>query len=248
MGEFFSDRELLQRLCRLSDGHVRMLFIPIRSALERCDQLPLTSEVLDRTVRRQAGDISLAVDANRWQALAEVHRTKKPVEDDPELWYGLLKDLFVYGYEDELGGWYDWNPCSARCPRLVGLPPKHDGNQDPAGRIFDREPGRAYGSLQHAGARRWVHVGLRAGEPPEAVRAPGRRNSPLLAGKSDQRADARPAVTERRCRPVGRGLRSPEARRRVSSPSTVRSGIGWARPTPCSPWAAWPAKPATRPR
>ena len=124
MEEFFSDRELPRRLCALSGGHVRMLFILIRSAIERCNELPITPEVVDLTVKRGAIDISLAIDANRWQALDEVHRTKKPVEDDPELWYGLLKDLFVYGYEDELGVWYDWNPLLGEIPAAGRPSPK----------------------------------------------------------------------------------------------------------------------------
>ena len=122
--ELFSDRELLQRLCRVSGGHVRMLFILIRSAIERCNQLPITPEVVELTVKRQAGDISLAVDAKKWDALDKIHGTKRPLEDNPELWYTLLKELFVYGYEDDLGVWYDWNPLLGEIPAAGRPSPK----------------------------------------------------------------------------------------------------------------------------
>jgi hypothetical protein len=108
--EFFSGRSLLERLCRLSGGHVRNLFILLRSCLERCDSLPITRDVIDRTIKRQANDISLPLGAKEWKVLQTVHQTKKQAEDDVELWYGLLRDLFVFAYEDDTGIWYDWNP------------------------------------------------------------------------------------------------------------------------------------------
>ena len=39
------------------------------------------------------------------------------MEDDPDLWNGLLRDLFVLEYEDGRGRWYDWNPLLAESPR-----------------------------------------------------------------------------------------------------------------------------------
>lgn len=44
--------------------------------------------------------------------LREVHKTKEPAEDEEkaEAWHGLLKDMFVFGYQDDDGIWYDWNP------------------------------------------------------------------------------------------------------------------------------------------
>ena len=63
------------------------------------------------------------------QALCEIVRTRArqaeaedfcgqaPVEDDPDLWNGLLRDLFVLEYEDGQSRWYDWNPLLAESPQ-----------------------------------------------------------------------------------------------------------------------------------
>lgn len=114
--QFFAGDGLLDRLCQLSGGHVRNLFILLRSAIERCDRLPITKEVVDRTVRRQAIDISLAIRPQHWKALRKVHKTHKAADQDSDLWYGLLRNLLVFAYEDEAGQWYDWNPLLAEVP------------------------------------------------------------------------------------------------------------------------------------
>ena len=89
----------------------------LRSSLERSSGLPIEESVVDRTLRRQADDISLPLRAQHWSALEKVRETKAPVEDDPDLWNGLLRDLFVLEYEDGQGRWYDWNPLLAESPR-----------------------------------------------------------------------------------------------------------------------------------
>jgi len=59
LADFFADHALLERLCRLSGGHVRTLFILLRSAIERSDTLPITEDIVQRAVRRSADDFAL---------------------------------------------------------------------------------------------------------------------------------------------------------------------------------------------
>jgi hypothetical protein len=110
LGELFENQALLRRLCEVSGGHVRNLFILLRSAIERCDRLPITNEAVERTVKRQAWDISRTLGPAEWKALRGVHETSTAFDGDPSLWYDLLRNLFVFEYEDADGPWYDWNP------------------------------------------------------------------------------------------------------------------------------------------
>ncbi len=103
----------LKRLCRLSGGHVRNLFILIRSAIERCPTLPVTTEAVQRTVRKQADDINIAVRSEERKALQAVHESKRPYEADADLWYELLLHQMAFTYADDRGLWYDWNPLFA---------------------------------------------------------------------------------------------------------------------------------------
>jgi hypothetical protein len=113
--EVFED-DVLERLCRVSGGYIRSLLILLRSAIERCDRLPITREVAERTIRRQAIDLSLALQPKHREALRAVHQSKAPFSDDPELWNLLLGNLMALPYEDGSGVWYDWNPLIAAVP------------------------------------------------------------------------------------------------------------------------------------
>jgi len=108
--------DVLERFCRVSGGYICNVFILLRSALERCDKLPITREVADRTIRRQAIDLSLSLQPRHREALRAVHHSKEAFNDDPQLWNLLLRNLTALPYEDEAGVWYDWNPLIAAVP------------------------------------------------------------------------------------------------------------------------------------
>ena len=110
LDDFFAEPALLERLCRLSGGHMRNLFILIRSSIERCPALPVTAEAVERTVRQQAADIGLPIRSQDKDALLSVHASKAPYDKDPDLWYELLRDQQVFTYADSQGLWYDWSP------------------------------------------------------------------------------------------------------------------------------------------
>ncbi len=109
-------RALLERLVRLSGGHVRNLFILLRSALERSSGLPLDDTSAERAVRRQAIDISLGLGQAEWQALQAIHADHRAFDGDQDLFYRLLKDLYAFAYEDDGGAWYGVNPLLREIP------------------------------------------------------------------------------------------------------------------------------------
>jgi hypothetical protein len=113
--EFFSDPQSLEWLILLCGGHVRSLFILLRSSIERAGRIPIPAAVLEQTVIRGANDFVIGLGglgAEGWAALEEVHRSKQALADSKrlDLWNSLLRDLYAFTYEDEKEDWYDWNP------------------------------------------------------------------------------------------------------------------------------------------
>lgn len=121
LDSFFRDRAELDRLIGFSGGHVRNLFIMLRAAIERADDLPITAQIVGDTIRRQSIDTKFGLQPKHWAILREVHRTKSEPDpdqcaefkEDPEIWYRQLRDLFAFAYEDNGHRWYDWNPLLA---------------------------------------------------------------------------------------------------------------------------------------
>jgi len=107
---FFSNENLLDRIAHVSGGHVRNLFILLRSAIDYTDFLPITPEIIQLTLRQESDSISLPLTPKAWELLGRVHKTKQSLEEEGEVWHGLLRDLFVFGYRDADGSYYDWNP------------------------------------------------------------------------------------------------------------------------------------------
>jgi hypothetical protein len=87
--------------------------------MDRCDELPLTRAVVDRTIRRQAIDLSLSLRPAHWDALRKIHTSKAELADDPDLWNALLRNLLAFAYEDDSGVWYDWNALLAAVPGVA---------------------------------------------------------------------------------------------------------------------------------
>lgn len=112
--EMFEHPDLLKRLCRLSGGHLRNLFLFIRSTIDRSDNLPLGAAAVEQMIADESNSLGLPLGKKEKAALRLVHETKAPVEDPPEIWYGLLRDLYVFAYTDQTGLWYDWNPLLER--------------------------------------------------------------------------------------------------------------------------------------
>ncbi|MBY0506785.1 MAG: hypothetical protein K2X03_22890 [Bryobacteraceae bacterium] len=100
----------LERLCRLSGGHPRSLFMLIRAALDRTSTLPLDQPLLDRAIRLQASDFGKSLSPEQWQALKQVHENHEPLNDDPKQWMTFLRERYVYAYYSDGNLWYDWNP------------------------------------------------------------------------------------------------------------------------------------------
>lgn len=109
--DLFEDPALLTRLCHCSGGHLRSLMILIRSALDRCDQLPLTTQIVERTLAVHASGLAKPLSREEKDALNEVHRTRAAMDDTSAVWLRLLRDQFVLEYQDRDGSvWYDRNP------------------------------------------------------------------------------------------------------------------------------------------
>jgi hypothetical protein len=118
LGDVFTQEELLERFCLLSGGHFRTLFMLLRWALERCDQLPITGQITELTIRRGAIDLAETLRQAEWRALERIHKEKAPLDkpEDAGIWYKLLRGLYVFTYEDGEGLWYDWNPLLGEVP------------------------------------------------------------------------------------------------------------------------------------
>ena len=78
--------------------------------------MPITHEIAERAIRRQANDLALSLRPKQREVLRAVHQSKAAYGDDPELWNLLLRNLMALPYEDESGVWYDWNPLLAAVP------------------------------------------------------------------------------------------------------------------------------------
>ncbi len=85
--KMFAHRSLLERLSRISGGHLRNLFLLIRSAIDRSDDLPLTHEAVERTVRAQANSSALPLGAKKGKCSARF-TARKPPSTMPQTGFG----------------------------------------------------------------------------------------------------------------------------------------------------------------
>ncbi len=105
--EVFEDAETLDRLCRVSGGHVRNLLGLLFDCLRQEDP-PISRECLEHVIRERRDTLTSAIDDDEWELLFQVVR-QQTVKGDIE-YQTLLRSMFVFEYRDREGRWFAINP------------------------------------------------------------------------------------------------------------------------------------------
>jgi hypothetical protein len=105
--QVFDSSETLDRLCRMSGGHVRNLLGIIYTCLQEEDT-PLSRNTIERAIRNYRDRLVSAITDDEWELLADV--VKQQNVSGEEGHDTLLRSLFVFEYQDEQGQWFAVNP------------------------------------------------------------------------------------------------------------------------------------------
>lgn len=105
--EIFDHQETLDRLCRISGGHVRNLLGMLFRCLQEQDP-PITRNTLEMVIREARDSLILSITEDEWQLLVQVVQQQTVSGEDGH--QTLLRSLFVFEYQDQQGRWFDINP------------------------------------------------------------------------------------------------------------------------------------------
>jgi hypothetical protein len=103
----FDNPETLDRMCRVSGGHLRQLLVLLYTCLQKQDP-PILRSSLESVITQRRHQLTRAIDPHEWQLLRQVAETKSVSGEDE--YQTLLSSLFVfeYRYADDL--WFDSTP------------------------------------------------------------------------------------------------------------------------------------------
>jgi hypothetical protein len=110
VGKVFDSAETLDRLCRVSGGHVRNLLQLLYSCLQKQDP-PLSRETLETVIVQRRHQLTLAIEPDEWKLLRQVSATKTVTGETK--YQILLRSLWVFEYRYGEDYWFDVNPILA---------------------------------------------------------------------------------------------------------------------------------------
>ncbi len=114
----FDHPDTLDRLCRVSGGHIRNLLGLLFTCL-RHDDPPISRECVESVIGAYRDDILLAVEDHEWDLILEV--VKKQDLSGEQDYQILLRSMFVFEYRDEQGRWFGINPALAETEKFKAL-------------------------------------------------------------------------------------------------------------------------------
>jgi len=118
VGQVFDSVDTIRQLGRASGGSLRKLMMLTQNALAYADDLPLTACIVEQAIRDARDALVRSVGkTRRWQLLREIAQTKQVAASEDYL--ELLDSLFVLGYRDADGPWFDVNPLIQEVPWLA---------------------------------------------------------------------------------------------------------------------------------
>ena len=105
--EMFENSDMLDRLCRISGGHVRNLMGFLFSCLQKEDP-PFPEYIMEEVIREYRDDLAKKVTSNEWKLLQQVVKDQSVAGE--EEYQALLRSMFVFEYQDKNGVWFGVNP------------------------------------------------------------------------------------------------------------------------------------------
>lgn len=108
--QLFDHPDTLDRLCRISGGHVRNLLGFLYGCLQQQDP-PFPRSSLESVIRTYQDDLALTITDAQWALLRQVAQ-QKTINNEPAYQH-LLRSLFVFEYRGDQGRWFDLNPALA---------------------------------------------------------------------------------------------------------------------------------------
>ena len=107
----FDQPETLDRLCRISGGHVRNLLSLLNDWIKKERNLPLSLSFLETVIRMRRNELVLPISVDEWDLLRQVAQRKQVAGDKD--YQKLIRSMFVYEYSDQEGSWFEVNPILA---------------------------------------------------------------------------------------------------------------------------------------
>lgn len=118
----FENRDILDRLCAMSGGHVRHLIQLMQEALNEIDELPITAKAVRRSIGVLKSIYRIAIREEQWSLLREVAANNKILNSDKYRDLLLNRSLLEYITIDERGEseiWHDVHPVVKELPEFV---------------------------------------------------------------------------------------------------------------------------------
>ena len=107
ISQLFDNIETLDRLCKVSGGHVRNLLVLLNSCLKKEDP-PFSRDLIEQIISQRRSELKMAITLDEWELLRNVVQ-EKAVRGEDE-YQTLLKSLFVFEYRNSEQNWFDINP------------------------------------------------------------------------------------------------------------------------------------------
>ncbi|MFM8293698.1 MAG: ATP-binding protein [Microcystaceae cyanobacterium] len=119
----FESREVLEKLCLMSGGHIRNVMLLIRSAFDHIESLPITKQAVQRSITQAREIYHRTVEENQWSLLVEVYKSKAIKNDDEYRKLLFNRCILQYAFFDDEGEmqvWYDVHPLIRAIPEFKG--------------------------------------------------------------------------------------------------------------------------------
>jgi hypothetical protein len=116
VAELFEYPHTLDRICRISGGHIRNLLGLLYSCLQRQDP-PFSEECLEAVIKDYRDDLLLAIDDGQWDLLFEVVQ-QQSVKGESD-YQSLLRSMYLFEYRDRQGRWFGISPALAETEKVL---------------------------------------------------------------------------------------------------------------------------------